>query len=317
MPREPLLSLYPNYLRFVFLLLVILVSFLFTLLAGLVIAIPVFGTDILKNISDLTGESLMNNVELQRYLQIVSQIGMFIIPAFLYAYFVDRHVISYIKLDHKPRLLSLILACLSILIALPFINWLVQINESFHLPHFLSGLENWMKSSEEQATKLTEAFLSDISIRGLIINIVMIGILASIGEELLFRGILVRLLNEWFRNAHLAVVISAILFSALHLQFYGFLPRMVLGILLGYLFIWTGNLWIPVLTHFLNNMLSVIVSYFYNKGSIATDVDSFGGNSNPLVIVLSVIIVIVLLLGIKRYEVSGRSSVVPRDDQNT
>ncbi|MCX6234828.1 MAG: CPBP family intramembrane metalloprotease [Bacteroidetes bacterium] len=271
---------------------------------GLIIAIPIFGSEVLTSISDLSGESMLNNLDLQRYFQIVSQIGTFILPAALYAFFISRQAPSYLRLDKRPRLISLVLAFLSILVSLPFISWLLQLNASFHLPDFLSGLENWMRSSEEQAARLTEAFLGDTSAKGLIINIVMIGILASVGEELLFRGILIRLFREWLKNPHLAVVISAILFSAMHLQFYGFLPRMVLGILLGYLFVWTRNLWVPILTHLVNNTLSVVAAYMYNAGTISQDMDSFGSSANPLVISISFIFILVVLFALYRYEIS-------------
>jgi hypothetical protein len=121
---------------------------------------------------------------------------------------------------------------------------------------------------------------------------------------LLFRGILIRLFREWLKNAHLAVVISAILFSAMHLQFYGFLPRMVLGILLGYLFVWTRNLWVPILAHLLNNTLSVVVAYMYNAGAVSQDMESFGSSANPLIISISFIFIIVVLFALYRYEIS-------------
>jgi membrane protease YdiL (CAAX protease family) len=195
-----------------------------------------------------------------------------------------------------------------IVMILPFVSWLMEINESLKLPEFLSGMEQWMRESEEQALKLTEAFLSDTSIKGLVVNMLMIGILASIGEELLFRGIILRIFKEWTKNAHLAVWISAILFSALHMQFYGFLPRMILGVVLGYLFVWSGSLWVPIITHFINNGSAVFIAYLYNKGKIQTDVESFGTTDNVGLIVGSIVVTVFFLVIIYRYEKNLRSA---------
>jgi len=108
-----------------------------------------------------------------------------------------------------------------------------------HLPEVLSRVEIWMRNSEESAEKLTDAFLSSASWTGFLVNLLMIAVLAAVGEELIFRGILIKIFHEWTRNLHVAVIISALLFSAFHLQFYGFFARLALGLVLGYLFVWT------------------------------------------------------------------------------
>jgi membrane protease YdiL (CAAX protease family) len=311
MLKEPFLSSFPNYLRFIFLLLIILGSLLLTLLIGLIVAGPVFGPGVFNALSDLSGEALMKNIDLQRYFQIISQLGAFIFPPVIYAYLVNKNAPGYLKLDHKPHIVTLFLALSAILVMLPFLNLMVNINESLRLPEFLSGLEHWMKTSEDQATEITNAFLSDTSIKGFIINIVMIGLLAALGEELLFRGILLRLLNDWFKNVHVAVILSAFLFSAMHLQFFGFLPRMILGIILGYLFIWSGNLWVPIITHLINNVLSVVVAFLFYKGSIKTDAESFGNTDKPVMIGISFMLTLLLLLLIFNYE---RQFIRRRDD---
>lgn len=289
--RNPLLQEFPPYLKLIFLLIIVLSALLLTMIAGLVIAVPFFGTEILSQLTEMGDVSaIMDNIPFQKYLQIVSQLGTFIIPSLLFAFLAHRKVWNYLALDEKPMLLTVILATCLILFILPFISWVMTVNEALQLPEFLSGLESWMKNSEEQAMKLTQAFLSDTTLKGLIVNLVMIGLLASIGEELLFRGVLIRLFREWFGNYHAAIWLSAILFSALHLQFYGFLPRMLLGVVLGYLFVWSGSLWVPIIAHFINNASAVFVAYLHNKGSIETDVESFGNYENTTIILMSFVI---------------------------
>lgn len=311
MYNEPLIKQFPPYLKLTFLMLIVLVVLLITLIIGIVIAIPFFGTDILSRFMDISEGSIDENIPLQKYLQIISQLGTFIIPAILFAFLVHRKVWDYLKLNVTPHLLTVVLASMMIIMILPFISWLVEINELLQLPEFMAGIEQWMKNSEEQAMKLTEAFLNDTSVVGLIINLFMIAILAAVGEELLFRGVMLRLFKEWTGNNHLAVWISAILFSALHLQFFGFLPRMILGVVLGYLFIWSKSLWVPIFAHFVNNAAAVIVAYLYYKGDIKTDIESFGRTDNNILIIGSLIITIILLISIYRYEKSQSKTLHP------
>jgi hypothetical protein len=280
MPREPFLRNFSPLMKIVFFGLMVVVTLLFTLLIGMMMAYVFFGTDVLTQMMDMTGEAILSNIALQKYIQIISQLGTFIFPALVFAFLAGGKIAAYLKMDVPPRISTLLLSFVAILALLPFINWLMTVNEQVHLPEFLSGLEQWMRASEEQAQRITDAFLSDTTVTGFIINIFMVGILAAVGEEFVFRGVGIRLLDEWMHNKHLAVWISAIAFSALHLQFYGFLPRVVLGVVLGYLFIWSGSLWVPIITHFINNGLAVILIYFYNKGSITMNPEEFGSTGD-------------------------------------
>jgi hypothetical protein len=176
------------------------------------------------------------------------------------------------------------------------------LNNDIHLPSFLSGVEKWMRESEDTAQKLTDIFLNTGSWGGLLLNLIMIAGLAAIGEELIFRGILVRLFRDWTRNVHLAVIIPAFLFSALHLQFYGFFGRLLLGIILGYLFVWSGSLWVPVVIHFLNNAMAVILAFMIQRGIINTDLESFGSSSNNYIIIGSAIMMVLVMLVIYYHE---------------
>jgi len=97
-----------------------------------------------------------------------------------------------------------------------------------------------------------------------LLNMLMVAVIPAVGEELLFRGVIQKLLQKLVNNAHLAIIITAILFSAMHFQFYGFLPRWIMGIILGYLFYWSGNIWYPIIAHFLNNGFQVLMVYLGN-----------------------------------------------------
>jgi hypothetical protein len=133
----------------------------------------------------------------------------------------------------------------------------------------------------------------------------MIGILAAVGEELIFRGLLQRLLNGMVKNVHLAVIITAILFSAFHFQFFSFLPRLLLGLILGYLMYYGRSIWYPILAHFANNIMGVIYYYFYAKGGADDMLEEIGTSSYiPVAAVIS-LLAFALLFVIWYYQTKG------------
>jgi membrane protease YdiL (CAAX protease family) len=132
---------------------------------------------------------------------------------------------------------------------------------------------------------------------GLLVNLFMIGILASVGEELIFRGLLQRLLFGLVRNVHVAIIITAILFSAFHFQFFSFLPRLILGLILGYLMFYGRSIWYPILAHFVNNTMGVIYYYFYARGGANDMLEEIGTSSYvPVAAVISLLVFVLLFL---------------------
>jgi uncharacterized protein len=151
-------------------------------------------------------------------------------------------------------------------------------------PVSLSGLELWMKETEEQLLELTK-FLTDFqSIPELLTGILVIGVLAGIGEEMFFRGVVQPKMRLYTGSAHAGVWVTAIIFSAIHLQFYGFLPRVFLGALFGYLYLYSGSLIYPILAHILNNSITVILVYLSNQEKIDIDLESTDAVSYPAAI---------------------------------
>lgn len=259
--------------------------------------------------TDLTGlASLLSNPEgdkiigFTKFYQFINQIGIFILPVLLYSYLVSSSSLEYLKIDKKPLTISILIAIVIVFTVLPFLNYIALINMEMKFPASLAGIENWMIEKEEQAKVLMEAFLKTDSIYGLLVNIFIIGIVPAIGEELLFRGVILRLFKEIFRNIHLAVFVSALIFSMFHLQFFGFLPRLFLGMVLGYLFVYTRNLWVPIAYHFVNNAASVIVYYLYENKQINTSIEDFGSTSSMVYIIGSLLISIWLIIIIRQRE---------------
>lgn len=279
MKFSQLLEHFPPWQKMIMLALIMIVSVFITFLIGLLLIYPFYGQNAISSIS--------TNISLLKYFQIVNQIGLFILPSFLFVFLNQKNTINYLKLDTSSPFIQFVFSGVLILIALPFIGWLTQINEAIALPSWMSNLETWMKNSESTNLKLTQQFLSTTSIGGLLTNLFMMGVLAAVGEELLFRGVLQKLLIQGLKNNHLAIIFTAIVFSCFHLQFYGFIPRLALGVLLGYLFLWTESLWIPIFLHFVNNAFAVIISFLSNKQLINIDANSFGTTDNYYIIFLS------------------------------
>ena len=181
------------------------------------------------------------------------------------------------KLTGKNALFVLIIAIGGI----AFNGLLVYWNSLIDLPEFLSEVETWMKQMEDQLMELTK-FLTDFqSIPELLSGILVIGVLAAVGEELFFRGMIQPKMNTYFKSAHWGIWITAFIFSAIHVQFYGFFPRLFLGALFGYLYHFSGSLFYPILGHFFNNTLTLLMVYLSNQGQIEFDLESTDTVSYP------------------------------------
>ncbi len=209
-----------------------------------------------------------------KWLQLVQTVFTFVLPAFLLAHFVGKGV-TYLKFTPIRSPFIWLGVIILMPLALPAVNWLKSLNDMAVLPHFMSGVELWMQQMENQSEVLTDKFLSVSSYSGLALNLLVMAAIPALGEELFFRGILQTVLGEKF-NRHLAVWITAFIFSAIHLQFYGFLPRFLLGVALGYLFLFSGSIWASIVAHFINNALAVLLFFLTFNGYLTFDMDALG-----------------------------------------
>ena len=176
-------------------------------------------------------------------------------------------------------------------VSLPLTNLLGSWNEKMSFGAAFESLETLLKQLEDTAGDLTERMLQVDSLGGLLFNLLIIALIPAIGEELTFRGMLQQAFTRRC-NVHVSVFLSAFVFSFIHFQFYGFLPRMFLGLLLGYLFYYSGSLWTSILMHFVNNGAVVVVAYLNHKGLAEIDVDHFGATSNLWLIIGSLVVTI-------------------------
>jgi membrane protease YdiL (CAAX protease family) len=276
--------------------LVIITCGIAIMILGIALGWLIYGvnlTDMEQMLQDLENPK---SISILKFFQTIQSIGVFIIPPFIIAWFLHNQPSVYLKYRRFPDLKSIIFVVAIIYFANPLINWLNELNSYLSFPEWMKSVEVWMQNSENQATKITEAFLSTTSITTVITNVVMIGILPAIGEELLFRGIIQQLFKKLYGNSHIAIWVSAAIFSALHLQFFGFLPRLVLGAMFGYMLEWSGTLWLPMIAHFVNNATAVIAFYLMKRGLIGSDIDKTGtwSDGSFYLVILSLIFLFVL-----------------------
>jgi membrane protease YdiL (CAAX protease family) len=265
-------------------------------LSGLLIGKWYLGVDLNELASIIANPDTAKAIGFIKFYQLLNQIGIFILPVAAYSVFVSTSAAAYLKLNAKPSVLSLFIAGLVVYTILPFLNYVADINQHIVLPQAFWSIEQWMKAKELQAAELTKVFLKADTLGGLSINLLIVALIPAIGEELLFRGVLLKLIKEMTNSLHLAVIISALLFSAIHLQFYGFFPRFLLGLILGYSFVFTRNLWVPIFLHLVNNASTVIVYYLHYNGYINISMENFGSSPNPIYIVGSLLATVWLLI---------------------
>jgi membrane protease YdiL (CAAX protease family) len=213
------------------------------------------------------------------------------IPAYIIAYISTPDPLNYLKLRAKHNLPNYFMVGIIAISSIAVINVLAKWNSGLNLPDSMDALENVIQKMEESAGNMQERMLNVNTIFGLLINIFVIAIIPAVSEEFLFRGVIQRLLRDWTKNIHVAIIITGIIFSVVHFQFYGFVPRMFLGILFGYLLYWTNNLWVPIAAHFLNNAIAVISYYiYYNSDNKIESLnpDEIGLQSNSILLYLSI-----------------------------
>lgn len=214
----------------------------------------------------------LNLTEVLSSQMLYTLVFTFITPWF-YLRLVANKSIASLSSQSQFNPLMLVITVLST-VAFMFVNaYLVEWNQAWTFPEFMSGFEEWARNLEEVAAAATERFTTFDNFGEFLIGFIAIAVLPGIGEELLFRGVLQNSLQRWTKNHHVAIWVAAFIFSAIHLQLFGLVPRMALGAIFGYLYYWSGNLWYPIIAHATNNGLAVILTYLATTGVIEMDID--------------------------------------------
>lgn len=240
-----------------------------------------------------------------RIATILQDLLMFILPAVATSVIVTRRPAQLLLIDSRPTALGVVLTVMAIVVMIPFMNLVVTWNESLQLPSSMAAFEEWMKSAEANASEMTQKLIGIDSVGSIIMSVLIIGVLAGFSEEIFFRGGLQRLLSTAGMNLHVAVWLSAFIFSAVHMQFYGFVPRMLLGAMFGYMAAWSGCLWLAVIAHVTNNTLVIIAQTVSDSGGF--DINRVGTADTSLSVVMAIISLVATLAIMYAFRKLGRS----------
>lgn len=244
-----------------------------------------------------------------RGMQVIQFFGLFVIPVFICARLFSTDTPKYLGFKKPSNSLYFIIAVGAMIIAIPLVNWLGELNKHAQFP---SDIEDWMKQSEAEAAKTVTALLSKHTIKDLILNLICIAGLAAVGEELLFRGMLQRLFIKMFKTPWPGIIIAAFLFSAMHMQFYGFLPRFALGILLGVIYWYSGSLWTAILAHFVYDGLLIVLVYF-NPAMLKDDGLPQATTNIALIGAVSFVLVVLLIEWMRKKSTTTYNEVYADD----
>lgn len=269
---------------FIFLSLVFLSAVLHILFALVVVYFFVDGGPDLIKYQDLNSQVSINYI---KFLQLFTAIGMFITPVVFYSYLTNFNLYW-----NKTNRQAIFLVVAIVLLVAPLVSFLLELNSLIKFP-------SWILQFDNNSEILIQAFLKMPTIFDLVFNLLVIAIIPAVGEELFFRGYVQQILKNKFGSIHITILITAIIFSVFHLDFQGLIPRVFLGILLGYFFFWTKSLWVPIVAHFINNALAVFLTYLYPSGNIELEKIGYSiNNSEPInynAVMFSVLAVSILM----------------------
>ena len=262
---------------------------------SLLVAIPFYQGSITDMMNAFTNP--VSHPDIKNIMMLVQGLSMFL--AFIVApYLYSRHFLRLSTKDMfgneaptpKITLLVLMIVIVFMVANSIFIEW----NQNVQLPEVFGGFERWAKGIENTAEEITLFLTRFNGISDFLIALFVIAIIPAVGEELVFRGLIQNHIQIITKNIHIAIWVSAFIFSFFHFQFYGFVPRLFLGAMFGYLYVWSGNIIYPMIAHFVNNGFTLLMIYFYHTGAIEFDIEST--ESVPLTNVLVSMVVCAVLL---------------------
>lgn len=249
----------PFFQLFVSLLIIGGVGMVLTLIS-IVAGVFIFNSDL--TVLDKAAASLRPNDEsFMRYLLIMQDVTLFIIPSIIIMILLRPENSGRMPEAKVPGITEIILVLILAFCIFPISSFTGQINSAIRLPDGLKGLETWIAEKEEKADNLIELMITSRTFWSMMLNLATIALMPAIAEEMIFRGVFQKILGRLFRSDHIAIWVTAFIFSAIHFQFYGFIPRLILGLVFGYLFLWSRTLWLPVIAHFVNNAFPVILAF--------------------------------------------------------
>ncbi len=292
---------YSPGMQFLFVMLVFVASWLIFQIIAIVSGIAIYGISIKEITTVITSPETPGEIAFLKFLQTIMSLGMFAVSSLVMAYFISDDPAKSLGLTRSPEVTIFLLTGLLVLLSLPLNNYLSFINGRLSFSGGMQWLQDYIVKKESSINGLMEKFLEVKGTGPLMVNLFVIAVVPAIGEELLFRGVLQGIFIKWVKNVHIGIFLTALLFGFFHFQFLSLLPRFYLGIIFGYLFFWTGSLWVTIFAHFINNATAVIFYYFYYRGVTDDTMDQLGTPvDHPIYAFLSMVVILIMLFVVRR-----------------
>ncbi|GAB2620154.1 CPBP family intramembrane glutamic endopeptidase [Belliella aquatica] len=291
------------------LIIILLVTFgVMAVLQGLALVLvpPLFEIPLDEFMATLSGQG--SNPNARMALLFVQGLGAglgFFVAALLVAKLIDKADLRWKQQVNRFRFSSFMVMIMVLLGGMIFNTLLIDWNANVQFPDFLSSLEEKMRAMEDSAMVLTKYITDFDSFAEFLMGILVIGVFAGLGEELLFRGVLQPKLHLYTGNAHVGVWLTAFIFSAIHFQFFGFFPRVLLGAVFGYLYLYSGSLIYPIIAHVLNNTVTVILVYMNKLGKVEFNIEETDEVSIPL----ALLGLLILLIGLRIFKEKNKTQI--------
>jgi uncharacterized protein len=245
-----------------------------------------------------------------RGMLVIQFLGLFLIPSLLFAYFSDPKPLQYLGLRTPAKPVYWILGIASLIVAIPLVEYTGILNRKIDF----GGLQQWVQSMEDEAMKQIKFMLDKRTTSELVMNIIFISVFAGIGEEIFFRGVLQRLFIKATKNPWIGIIITAFFFSAMHLQFFGFIPRFLMGILLGAVYWYSGSLIVTMAAHFFYDAFIIILVYFNPEMLENNEATMFNGSAMLVTTIISAALVGLMIWFIKKNSTITYDDVYRNDE---
>ncbi len=235
-------------------------------------------------------------------MQWFTSLGTFVGASWAFNKYILKQDLSDLSQNSSVSWHIFLWAVVTMVVGTPLLEYIIELNKNMVFPAAYKEIEDWMRSSELAMEKTTKLLLHFDSHLDFILGLMTIGFMAALGEELFFRGVLQNLFLRYLINEHVAIWLSAAIFSFIHFQFFGFFPRLFLGAFFGYLYVWYRNIWLPILAHFFNNALGVTTSYLFQLKLIDFDPTEGSMNTSFYVVFISLALVIFYIRRLYRFK---------------
>lgn len=288
-----------TYLQIIFIGIVILIGTIALITIGYGVAALMYGLDTTKGVL-LGSINSTEEISVLKIFQFVNQMSLFVIPVLALAWFIRKDKPNFICFHNIYDISQLVAIITLYIAAIPLIQYSLQLNSQLQLPESMQAIQDWMKNKEDIAANLTNKFMETTEWSSYFVNILVMAVMPAIGEELLFRGLLTRWVGKLTSNININIAITSFIFSAFHMQFFGFIPRFILGMILGYTYYFTQSIWSSILLHFVNNAVTVTIYFYVYKSNLGVNPEDVGTVDNLFLIIISIFAVIGILAWLKK-----------------